>query len=223
MSESELIITDQHDVNDCITFSSTTKNKRQIEIFKLITELKDIKADLKFYFYKGTRNLVAKFLKAKRISYKMKKMNLEDESSDDEKVSKKQQKNKEDISEDENSKNIKKKKKRCDDSGDDESKSCKKVKIDSSDEDDDEDENDEDDDEDNENNTKFVNIKNVKNKKYILTFKYDADIVATIKELNKDDREYNKDKHTWKITNKKSMQELFKKFKSKKIKYYVSE
>jgi hypothetical protein len=87
-------------------------------------------------------------------------------------------------------------------------------------EDSDEEDDDDDDDEDEPN---FVKIKNLKNKKYVLTFKYDSDIVSTIKELNKDDREYNKDKHTWKILSKKSLKVLLNKFKSKKIKYIMSE
>ena len=219
MEKSELLITDQLDVNDCITFSNHTSFDRQLEILKLTSELKDIKADIKFYFYKGTRNLVAKFLKSKKISFKMRKMNLEDNVSDDETVSKKSVKNKEDSSDDETTKKINKKKPRSEDSSDDESKTSKKVKKESTDDSDEED----DDDDDDEDEPNFVKIKNLKNKKYVLTFKYDPDIVSTIKELNKDDREYNKDKHTWKILSKKSFKVLLNKFKSKKIKYIMSE
>ena len=219
MEKSELLITDQLDVNDCITFSNHTSFDRQLEILKLTSELKDIKADIKFYFYKGTRNLVAKFLKSKKISFKMRKMNLEDTVSDDETVSKKSVKNKEDSSDDETTKKINKKKPRSEDSSDDESKPSKKVKKESTDDSDEED----DDDDDDEDEPNFVKIKNLKNNKYVLTFKYDPDIVSTIKELNKDDREYNKDKHTWKIFSKKSFKVLLNKFKSKKIKYIMSE
>jgi cobalamin biosynthesis protein CobT len=219
MEKSELLITDQLDVNDCITFSKHTSFDRQLEILKQTSELKDIKADIKFYFYKGTRNLVAKFLKSKKISFKMRKMNLEDNVSDDETKTKKSVKNKEDSSDDETTKKINKKKPRSEDSSDDESKNSKKVKKESTDDSDEED----DDDDDDEDEPNFVKIKNLKNKKYVLTFKYDCDIVSTIKELNKDDREYNKDKHTWKILNKKSLKVLLNKFKSKKIKYIMSE
>jgi cobalamin biosynthesis protein CobT len=225
MTESELIITDQHDVNDYITFSNTIKHKRQIEIFKLLTELKDIKADFKFYFYKGTRNLVAKFLKSKEISFKMKRMNIE-ETTDDENERKKV--NKDDFVEDEKTKNIKKKKKREEEGSEDDEKSSKKAKktkeasndneVNEDDDDDCDDNDDDDDDED----SKLVNIKNLNNKKFILTFTYDAKIVSIIKMINKDHREYNSDKHTWKITNKKSMKELMEKFKSKKINYFMS-
>jgi cobalamin biosynthesis protein CobT len=171
MEKIELLITDQLDVNDCITFSNHTSFDRQLEILKQTSELKDIKADIKFYFYKGTRNLVAKFLKSKKISFKMRKMNLEDNVSDDETKTKKSVKNKEDSSDDETTKKINKKKPRSEDSSDDESKNSKKVKKESTD---DSDEEDDDDDEDEPN---FVKIKNLKNKKYVLTFKYDCDIV----------------------------------------------
>ena len=69
------------------------------------------------------------------------------------------------------------------------------------------------------NNQKKVKIEKYEDDDYILSFQYNELIVNTIKEIDSENRDYNKKNKTWIIYDKNSMKKLQQKFESHGIKY----